>query len=66
LTVLLNQGSFNFAGSVVSLPYYSITGIAAGDFNFDNKMDIATTGFYLRTQVLFGNGDGTFHNSTVA
>ncbi len=59
--VLLNQGDGVFgpyaAYPAGCSPFQSCTfeGIAAGDFNHDGKMDLATPG-----AILLGNGDGTF------
>ncbi|MBZ5513496.1 MAG: choice-of-anchor D domain-containing protein [Acidobacteriia bacterium] len=35
-------------------------GVAAGDFNGDGKLDLATSGFASTASILLGNGDGTF------
>jgi hypothetical protein len=61
--VRLNQGGGVFGPSVTyparCSPFESRTctleGLAAGDFNHDHKMDLATPG-----GILHGNGDGTF------
>jgi FG-GAP-like repeat len=68
VNVLLGKGDGSFLPAVsypTSLP--SVTGVTAGDFNGDNKVDLAVAdfetvhgGFAANVDVLPGNGDGAF------
>lgn len=53
------NGSFT-AAAPVTLPNYGLTAIAAGDFNFDQNLDLAVTPNGGTLQILNGNGNGIF------
>ncbi|HLZ40941.1 MAG TPA: FG-GAP-like repeat-containing protein [Candidatus Sulfotelmatobacter sp.] len=63
VTVLLGNGDGTFQSpqeySGIDEPF----AIASGDFNHDNKLDLAITDYVMDTVVVLqGNGDGTFTN----
>jgi len=60
LTVLLGKGDGTFNESVTTLPFSTLSALAAADFNSDGKLDLAITTFPPGLQILSGNGDGSF------
>ena len=64
LTVLLNTGGSFSELPTAKLPFYDISNIVAADFDSDGRMDLATSGYYSKTEILFGNGNGTFNTLT--
>jgi hypothetical protein len=67
--VQLGNGNGTFQ-AVLPFPSGSLGGQVIGDFNGDGKLDLAgyTTATNLapaQVQILFGNGDGTFHAAPV-
>ncbi|HEV2763548.1 MAG TPA: VCBS repeat-containing protein, partial [Pyrinomonadaceae bacterium] len=59
--ILLGRGDGTFQPNVAYPIGTTITGIAAGDFNGDAKLDLAVSiNFTVEVAVLLGNGDGTF------
>jgi FG-GAP-like repeat/Abnormal spindle-like microcephaly-assoc'd, ASPM-SPD-2-Hydin len=67
--VQLGNGNGTFQ-SLLTFPSGSLGGQVIGDFNGDGKLDLAgyTTATNLapaQIQILFGNGDGTFHAAPV-
>jgi uncharacterized repeat protein (TIGR01451 family) len=65
VTVLLNNGDTTFSqatGSPIAVGT-GPTGIAAGDFNGDGRLDLAVSNTLTNNvTILLGNGDGTFHS----
>jgi hypothetical protein len=66
VSVLLNSGGFLFAPAV-SYPTGNVPfSVALGDFNGDEKLDIATVNYSDATvSVLLNKGDGTFAPKTI-
>jgi uncharacterized repeat protein (TIGR01451 family) len=71
ITVFLGTGDGTFHGldpttkfTDIALPYFQVANIVAADFNSDGRVDLATSGFFSRTHILFGNGDGSFQTQT--
>ena len=62
--IQLGNGDGTF-GSLMTFPAGSLTGFVIGDFDGDGKLDVAGMGNPAQIQVLFGNGDGTFHAGPV-
>jgi len=63
LILLINQGNLVFQASTsIALPYTgsSITGMAAGDFNEDKKLDLIVSYYQGMMYLLFGDGSGNF------
>jgi FG-GAP-like repeat len=62
--IQLGNGDGTF-GPLMTFPAGSLTGFVIGDFDGDGKLDVAGMGNPAQIQVLFGNGDGTFHAGPV-
>jgi hypothetical protein len=63
VSVLLGNGSGTFQKHVDYPVGNYPTGVVAGDFNGDGKLDLAVSNAYSNTvSILFGNGDGTFQS----
>jgi len=63
ISILLGNGDGTFRSyTLVPLPQYGVTSLAAADLNRDGKVDlvVATYGQSIGVSVLLGNGDGTF------
>ena len=63
VSVLLGNGNGTFQKHVDYPVGNYPTGVVAGDFNGDGKLDLAVSNAYSNTvSILFGNGDGTFQS----
>jgi hypothetical protein len=64
VVVYLNQGNETFSAPITTTAYTdplkTINSIYAGDFNEDGKQDLIATTLESTSEILFGNGDGTF------
>ncbi|HEX4249840.1 MAG TPA: VCBS repeat-containing protein [Pseudonocardia sp.] len=61
VTIMLNDGHGNFRATSSNRVGLDIACTKVGDFNGDGVPDVAATGTgTLNTQILLGNGDGTF------
>src|SRR5439155_17111132 len=56
----LGNGNVTFAAPTINLTPPDSRPIAVGDFNGDNKLDLAVAGGSNNVAVLLGVGDGTF------
>jgi hypothetical protein len=59
ITLFPSLGNGEFGPGIQTAPIANATGVAAGDFNGDHKLDLAVTSSAGVT-ILLGNGDGTF------
>jgi len=66
VSVFLGNGDGTFQGQVEYSAGVNPFGVVAGDFNHDNKIDLAVVcnNGYYGVWVLMGNGDGTFQTAT--
>ncbi len=60
VSVLLGNGNGTFQSARNFLPSSSPFSIVVGDFDLDNRPDLAGTQGAFGVAVLMGNGDGTF------
>ena len=66
VSVLLSNGDGTFQPAANFITNTDPTGIVAGDFNGDGKLDIAVANKANNTlNVLLGNGDGTLQQATI-
>ncbi|MHB8218009.1 MAG: FG-GAP-like repeat-containing protein [Candidatus Sulfotelmatobacter sp.] len=66
ISVLLGNGDGTFAPHVDYDVGDYATGVVAGDFNDDGKIDLAVSNNFDNTiSILYGNGDGTFQTQVV-
>ena len=66
ISVLLGNGDGTFAPHVEYEVGDYATGVVAGDFNDDGKIDLAVSNNFDNTiSILYGNGDGTFQPQVV-
>lgn len=65
ISILLGNGNATFQPPINHTSGHNSTGLALGDFNQDNNLDVAvTTIFDNGVRVRLGNGNGTFQNET--
>jgi FG-GAP-like repeat len=65
--IQLGNGNGTFQ-ALLPFPTDALTGFVVGDFNGDGKLDVAgfgTSNNHSESQILFGNGDGTFQPGPV-
>src|SRR5262249_55316591 len=63
VSVLLGNGDGTFQPAITTNLLAGATSVAVGDFNGDDKLDLAiTSGLNDAVEVLRGNGDGTFQD----
>jgi hypothetical protein len=60
VSVLLGQGDGSFSNAVVYPVSDYARGLAAGDFDYDGKVDLVASTYGGNLIILKGNGDGTF------
>jgi hypothetical protein len=63
VSIFLNRGGGTFASEIVYLNPTGASGIVAGDFDGDQRADIAIASGSLTAYLLLNNGDGTFRFS---
>jgi hypothetical protein len=63
--LLLGNGDGRFQPQVIVQANIVAIDVAAGDFNEDNKLDLAVSTFGNSVAVCFGKGDGTFEMATM-
>jgi FG-GAP-like repeat/Abnormal spindle-like microcephaly-assoc'd, ASPM-SPD-2-Hydin len=66
ISVLLGNGKGTFQAPINTKPNIGPTAIGIGDFNGDGKLDVASVGADINSEVtiLLGNGNGTFQTGT--
>jgi len=62
ISILLGNGDATFQAALDIAADKNPVSIAAGDFNGDNRLDLALIDSNGNVGILLGNGDGTFHS----
>jgi hypothetical protein len=64
VNLMLGNGDGTFQAEQTILSGTNYSGLVAGDFNNDGKLDLVVSDYgYPAVNVLFGNGDGTFKSA---